>query len=206
YESRRFEQRNRMKPQLKQTNDSSLKSNTDAPDLWRQVLPRLIPQVYSMLRRRGIHPALAEELTQKTIFDAIRRRETYDASKGTLEQWIFSIAKNNRALEMRQRQNRPKPDGQLLQYLEVMDSTPMPDTVLEQQETAALVREGLSQLNEKERTVLKDKYLEDLSARQICMKLKLSEKAVHSLLYRARISLREKLIQLAPQFREEQTL
>ncbi|MHC4257992.1 MAG: RNA polymerase sigma factor [Planctomycetota bacterium] len=195
-----------MKPQLKQTNDSSLKSNTDAPDLWRQVLPRLIPQVYSMLRRRGIHPALAEELTQKTIFDAIRRRETYDASKGTLEQWIFSIAKNNRALEMRQRQNRPKPDGQLLQYLEVMDSTPMPDTVLEQQETAALVREGLSQLNEKERTVLKDKYLEDLSARQICMKLKLSEKAVHSLLYRARISLREKLIQLAPQFREEQTL
>ncbi|MFZ9011553.1 MAG: RNA polymerase sigma factor [Anaerohalosphaeraceae bacterium] len=195
-----------MKPQLKQTNDSSLKSNTDAPDLWRQVLPRLIPQVYSMLRRRGIHPALAEELTQKTIFDAIRRRETYDASKGTLEQWIFSIAKNNLALEMRQRQNRPKPDGQLLQYLEVMDSTPMPDTVLEQQETAALVREGLSQLNEKERTVLKDKYLEDLSARQICMKLKLSEKAVHSLLYRARISLREKLIQLAPQFREEQTL
>ncbi|MFZ9024281.1 MAG: RNA polymerase sigma factor [Anaerohalosphaeraceae bacterium] len=195
-----------MKPQLKQTNDSSLKSNTDAPDLWRQVLPRLIPQVYSMLRRRGIHPALAEELTQKTIFDAIRRRETYDASKGTLEQWIFTIAKNNLTLEMRQRQNHPKPDGQLLQYLEVMDSTSMPDTVLERQETAALVREGLSQLNEKERTVLKDKYLEDLSARQICMKLKLSEKAVHSLLYRARISLREKLIQLAPQFREEQTL
>ena len=195
-----------MKPQLKQSKDSSLKSNTDAPDLWRQVLPRLIPQVYSMLRRRGIHPALAEELTQKTIFDAIRRRETYDPSKGTLEQWIFTIAKNNLALEMRQRQNRPKPDGQLLQYLEVMDSALMPDSVLEKQETAALVREGLSQLNEKEQTVLKDKYLDDLSARQICMKLKLSEKAVHSLLYRARISLREKLLQLAPQFNEEQTL
>ena len=107
---------------------------------------------------------------------------------------------------MRQRQNRPKPDGQLLQYLEVMDSAPMPDTFLEKQETAALVREGLSHLNEKEQTVLKDKYLDDLSARQICMKLKLSEKAVHSLLYRARISLREKLLQLAPQFNEEQTL
>jgi RNA polymerase sigma-70 factor (ECF subfamily) len=195
-----------MKPQLKQSNDSSLKINTDALDLWRQVLPGLIPQVYRMLTRRGIHPALAEELTQKTIFDAIRRRETYDSSKGTLEQWIFTIAKNNLALEMRQRQNRPKPDGQLLQYLEVMDSAPMPEAVLEQQETAALVREGLSQLNEKERTVLKGKYIEDLSARQICLKLKLSEKAVHSLLYRARISLREKLIQLAPQFREEQTL
>ncbi|MHC5122180.1 MAG: RNA polymerase sigma factor [Planctomycetota bacterium] len=195
-----------MKPQLKQINDSSLKINTSSSELWRQALPGLIPLVYQMLIRRGIHPALAEELTQKTIFDAIRRRETYEASKGTLEQWIFTIAKNNLALEMRQRQNRPKPDGQLLQYLEMMDSAPMPDAVLEQQETAALVREGLSQLNAKEQTVLKDKYLDDLSARQICMKLKLSEKAVHSLLYRARISLREKLIQLAPQFNEEQTL
>ena len=195
-----------MKPQLKQSNDSSLKINTDAPDLWRQVLPGLIPLVYQMLTRRGIHPALAEELTQKTIFDALRRRETYDPSKGMLEQWVFSIAKNNLALEMRQRQNRPKPDGQLLQYLEVMDSAPMPDTLLEKKETAALVREGLSQLNGKEQTVPKDKYLDDLSARQICMKLKLSEKAVHSLLYRARISLREKLLQLAPQFNEEQTL
>ena len=80
-----------------------------------------------MFTRRGIHPALAEELTQKTIFDAIRRRETYDSSKGTLEQWIFTIAKNNLALEMRQRQYRPKPDGQLLKSLEVMDSAPIPD-------------------------------------------------------------------------------
>jgi RNA polymerase sigma-70 factor (ECF subfamily) len=195
-----------MKPQMKQSNDSSLKINTDAPDLWRQVLPGLIPLVYQMLTRRGIHQALAEELTQKTIFDAIRRRETYDSSKGTLEQWIFTIAKNNLALEMRQRQNRPKPDGQLLQYLEVMDSAPIPDTVLEKQETAVLVRKGLSQLNEKERTVLKDKYIEDRSARQIGKTMNLSEKAVHSLLYRARISLREKLLQLAPQFNEEQTL
>ena len=195
-----------MKPRITQSNDSSLKIHTDAPDLWRRALPRLIPLICRMLTRRGIHPALAEELTQKTIFDAIRRRETYDSSKGTLEQWIFTIAKNNLALEMRQRQNRPKPDGQLLQYLEVMDSAPMPDSVLEKQETAALVREGLSQLNEKEQTVLKDKYLDDLSARQICMKLKLSEKAVHSLLYRARISLRDKLIHLAPQFNEEQIL
>ena len=72
--------------------------------------------------------------------------------------------------------------------------------------TASLVRKGLSLLNEKEQTVLKDKYIEDRSARQIGKTLKISEKAVHSLLYRARISLREKLIQLAPHFNEEQPL
>ncbi|MCD6389542.1 MAG: sigma-70 family RNA polymerase sigma factor, partial [Desulfobulbaceae bacterium] len=62
---------------------------------------------------------------------------------------------NNLALEMRQRQYRPKPDGQLLKSLEVMDSAPMPDAVLEQAETATLVRKALSQLNEKEQAVLK---------------------------------------------------
>ncbi|MCD6174636.1 MAG: sigma-70 family RNA polymerase sigma factor [Planctomycetes bacterium] len=187
-----------MRPQITQSNDSSLKIHTDAPDLWRQALPRLIPLICRMLTRRGIHPALAEELTQKTIFDAIRRRETYDSSKGTLEQWIFTIAKNNLALEMRQRQYRPKPDGQLLKSLEVMDSAPMPDAVLELAETASLVRKALSQLSEKEQTVLKDKYIQDRPARQIGKTLKISEKAVYDLLYRARISLREKLIQLAP--------
>lgn len=191
---------------MTQPNDSSLEIHTDAGDLWRQVLPRLIPLVYRMLNRRGLHPALAEELTQKTIFDAIRRRETYDSSKGTLEQWIFTIAKNNLALEMRQRQYRPKPDGQLLKSLEVMDSAPIPDAVLERAETAALVRKALAQLGEKEQAVLKEKYIDDRSARQIGKTLKLSEKAVHNLLYRARISLREKLLQLAPQFNEEQTL
>ena len=116
------------------------------------------------------------------------------------------MAKNNLALEMRRRQNCPRPDGQLLKSLEMMDSAPMPDTVLEQAETASLVRKAFSHLNEKEQTVLTDKYIEDRSARQIGKTLQITEKAVHNLLYRARISLREKLLQLAPQFNEEQTL
>lgn len=192
--------------ELKQAHERSLKIQTGMPEVWRQALTRLIPLVYAMLIRKGLHPSLAEELTQKSIFDAIRRRETYEPSKGTLEQWIFTIAKNNLALEMRQRQNRPKPDGQLLKYLEVVDSSPLPDAVLEHKETAGLVRKALSQLPDKEQVVLKEKYLQDRSARQIGEILKTSEKAVHSLLYRARISLREKLIQLAPQFNEEQSI
>lgn len=192
--------------ELKQAHERSLKIQTGMPEVWRQALTRLIPLVYAMLIRKGLHPSLAEELTQKSIFDAIRRRETYEPSKGTLEQWIFTIAKNNLALEMRQRQNRPKPDGQLLKYLEVVDSSPLPDAVLEHKETAGLLRKALSQLPDKEQVVLKEKYLQDRSARQIGEILKTSEKAVHSLLYRARISLREKLIQLAPQFNEEQSI
>jgi RNA polymerase sigma-70 factor (ECF subfamily) len=192
--------------ELKQANDSSLKIQTGASEVWREALPRLIPRIYAMLVGKGIHPALAEELTQKSIFDAIRRRQVYDPALGTLEQWIFAIAKNNMALEIRQQQTRPKPDGQLLKYLEVMDSSPLPDSVLEQNETKMLLNQALGRLSPMEQAVLRDKYMEDRSARQIGKTLKISEKAVHSLLYRARIALREKLIQLAPHFSEEQSI
>jgi RNA polymerase sigma-70 factor (ECF subfamily) len=195
-----------MEPQMVQTTDSSLEIQTGSPDLWRQVLARTIPQLYGMFIRRGTHAALAEELTQKTVFDAIRRYETYEPSKGTPEQWLFTIAKNNLALEMRNRQNHAKPDSDLLKYLDAMDSAPLPYEILERKETAELVRTALSKLDSKEQAVLTSKYLEDKTARQIGSLMKISEKAVHSLLYRARISLREKLIQLAPQFREEQQI
>jgi len=45
--------------------------------------------------------------------------------------------------------------------------------------------------------VLTYKYLDDLPARTIAERLGLTEKAVHSLLYRARISLRNTLQQSA---------
>ncbi len=193
-----------MEPQMKQTFDSVVEIQTGAPDVWRQVLARTIPQLYGLFIRRGVNAGLAEELTQQTVFDAIRRYETYDASKGSPEQWLFTIGKNNLALEMRNRQNHAKPAGDILKYLEAMDTQPLPEELLEQKENADLVRTALSQLDEKAQAVLKSKYLEDCTARQIAGPLKLTEKAVHSLLYRARIALRDKLIQLAPQFKEEQ--
>ena len=193
-----------MEPHMKQTDDSSLEIQTGAPGLWRQVLTRTIPQIYGLLVRRGVDPALAEELTQKTVFDAIRRHETYDTSKGTPEQWLFTIAKNNLALEMRNRTTHAQPNSDLLKYLDAMDTHPLPDELFQRKETAELVRTALSQLDPKEHAVLKSKYLDDLSARQIGKTMKLSEKAVHNLLYRARRALRDKLIQLAPQFSQEQ--
>ncbi len=195
-----------MEPQMKQTDDSSLEIQTGAPGVWRGVLARTIPQLYGLFIRRGIDAGLAEELTQRTVFDAIRRYETYESSKGSPEQWMFTIAKNNLALEMRNRSTHARPDSDVLKYLEAMDSAPLPDEVLERKETTQLVRTALSQLDDKEQLVLKSKYLHDMTARQIGKAIKLSEKAVHSLLYRARNSLRNKLIQLAPQFSQEQNI
>ena len=195
-----------MNPEPNKTDENTFAMTSGNADAWKDLLAQTIPQLYGMFIKRGLHPALAEELTQKTVFDAIRGRTGFDPAKGSPRQWLFAIASNNLALEMRQRQTRPHPDSDLLQYLEAIDTQPMPDAILEHQETALLVQKALLQMDPKEHAVLKAKYLKDLSARDIARQLKLTEKAVHSLLYRARAALREKLIQLAPHFKEEQKI
>lgn len=168
-----------------------------AADIWGEFLKREIPQLYGMFMRRWPNPTLAEELVQRTVFDAVRGRGSYDPSRGSPEGWIFGIARNNIRLEMRRRASRPAVDGDISSHLEAIDSKPLPDEVLEHKETAAVVRSALSRLESKEQAVLMAKYIEGLSARNIARQMGVTEKAVHSLLYRARISLRQQLKQMA---------
>ena len=158
---------------------------------WRQALVRGIPQIYGLFIRHRIHPALAEELTQKTILDAVAGSKTFNKQKGTIGSWMIGIAKKNLALEMRQRAKRPKLNTDISRYFEQLDSEPLPDELLEKKETAEIVRMAMENLRDSERQVLKAKYIEDISARMIAERMDITEKAVHSLLYRARNSLRE---------------
>jgi RNA polymerase sigma-70 factor (ECF subfamily) len=167
-------------------------------DMWREFLSREIPRLYGMFMRRWPNPALAEELVQKTVFDAVRGRSSYEPTKGSGEEWIFGIARNNIRLEIRKRASRPSVDGDISGYMETIDKEPLPDEVLEQKETAAVVKAALDSLASKEQAVLRAKYIEGLSARDIGRRLGVTEKAVHSLLYRARISLRRELEKMAP--------
>jgi RNA polymerase sigma-70 factor (ECF subfamily) len=166
--------------------------------IWREFICREIPRLYGLFMRRWPNPSLAEELVQRTVFDAVRGRAGYDPSRGSPEEWIFGIARNNIRLEIRRRASRPSVDGDISSYLEAIDREPLPDEVLEQKETAVIVRAALNRLERKEQTVLKAKYIEGLSAGEIARQMDITKKAVHSLLYRARISLREELRQIAP--------
>lgn len=162
-------------------------------DIWREFIGREIPRLYRLFLKSWPNPSLAEELVQKTVFDAVRGRISYNPEKGSPEEWIGGIARNAIRLELRKRASRPGTNGELGRYFEAIDAKLLPDEVLERKETAAIVRTALGTLESKEETVLRAKYIEGLPAREIAVEMKMTEKAVHSLLYRAKISLREKL-------------
>ena len=168
-------------------------------EIWRDFISQQIPRLYGLFMKRWPNPSLAEELVQKTMLDAVRGRSSYDPCKGGPEEWILGIARNNINLEARNRASRPSPNGDIGRYFAAIDNQPLPDEVLERQETTLIVRSAMSRLEAKEQAVLKAKYIEGLDARDISRQMNVTEKAVHSMLYRARISLRQELKRVAIQ-------
>ena len=116
-----------------------------------------------------------------------------------------AVRKNVR-LEIRKRASRPGIDGDISGYIEAIDSEPLPDEVLERKETAVIVQTALGKLESKEQAVLKARYIEGLRAQEIAGRIGVSKKAVYSLLYRAKISLRDELKSIAPLNSEGQKL
>jgi RNA polymerase sigma-70 factor (ECF subfamily) len=172
-------------------------------EVWREFLSRVIPQLYGMFMKSWRNRSLAEELVQRSVFDAVRGLSSYEPSKGSPEEWIFGIARNNIRLEIRRRASRGGIDGDISGYLEVIDSKPLPEEVIERAETAEIVRTALGRLQSKEQEVLRAKYIEGLSAREIAERIRVTEKAVHSLLYRARNLLAQEIKRIAPLYKEE---
>lgn len=166
-------------------------------DVWRAFIERQIPRLYGLFLRSWPNRSLAEELVQRTVFDAVRGRSGYDPTRGGPEDWMLAIARNNIRLEVRKRAGRPTPNGDVGRYFEAIDTKPLPDELLEREETAGMVRLALSRLESKEQAVLEAKYIQEFTADEISRRMGTTEKAVHSLLYRARISLHRELERLA---------
>jgi hypothetical protein len=54
--------------------------------IWQELISREIPRLYGMFMKRWPNPSLAEELLQRTVFDAVRGYASYDPSRGNPEE------------------------------------------------------------------------------------------------------------------------
>ena len=67
--------------------------------LYERTFPRVYAYVYSLLRDR----AAAEDVTAQAFERAYRKRAGYRSRRGTLEAWLFAIARNAALDELRRR-------------------------------------------------------------------------------------------------------
>jgi len=146
-------------------------------------------------------PDEAEDLAQEVFLRVYRTRVKY-TPKAKFSTWLFTIANNLALNALRDRHRRPHlplavsesgsvgpgPGDCLAAHREGA-----PGQLVQQAELAAVIRQALDGLNDRQRMAVVLNKFEDMGYAEIAAVMGLSTKAVKSLLSRARCKLREAL-------------
>jgi RNA polymerase sigma-70 factor (ECF subfamily) len=156
------------------------------------------PRLYRFALPRLDHNAdLTEEIVQSTLCAAVTKIATF-RGEATLFTWLCTICRREIGA-LRRKEGRypgsalPEESPQVRAALESLAATlsERPDSELLRAEVARLVQVALDCLPRWYARALEMKYLEDLSVKEIAVKLNLGNKAAESLLTRARQAFRE---------------
>lgn len=164
------------------------------PEAWRAVYHELGGDLFGYAYHLlcGNRP-LVEETAQSIWLIAIDRFTQFDPHRGTLRNWLFAIARQQVVLHYRQKLNRPQEttDIESLGALYSEDASLVtPPEVMEQLERRDVVRAAMLCLSDDRRRVLLGKYVDGLTVSELAASTSRTEKAVESLLSRAKRQLR----------------
>jgi RNA polymerase sigma factor (sigma-70 family) len=193
-----------------------LQNDFDAP--WRQraldghgdavneLAQAAIEPLYQFcFHRLGRNRHLCEEVVQETLLRAIRSLDHYDPSRAenNIFPWLTGLARNE-IRRVLSRENATvslealweKVDHDLCQLFTRLEAEPLPDEVLQREETCELVSATMSQLPLHYREALEAKYVLGKSVRDLANTWRTTEKAVESQLTRARQAFRATFLAL----------
>jgi RNA polymerase sigma-70 factor (ECF subfamily) len=165
----------------------------------------LLPLFRFSFHRVGGNRHLCEEVVQETLLRALRDLDRYDPGRcgNNIFPWLTGLARNEihrvlgrekNAVSLEQLWTRL--DQDLRAIITRLESQEFPDSLLERQETRALVNATMAQLPPHYRQALEAKYVDGQSVRDIALDGRQTEKAVESLLGRARQAFRETFLAL----------
>jgi len=155
---------------------------------------RHLDSLYEFVHYRvGGDRATAEDVVQDTLLVALEKLPTWDG-RASLYGWLCGIARNK--VRAHRRKRRPvlvedllaETDPEIDALLSRVEHEPLPDWILERQETQELVGATLSSLPPEYRSLLVDKYVDDKSVRELAAERGRGEKAAESTLHRARLA------------------
>lgn len=140
---------------------------------------------------------LAGDVAQETFVTALETIERFDPARGEMFPWLTHIARNciRKALRQRSRDSALSDfwediDHRLPRVLTDLGTSILPEELLEQKETAELVRMALTNLPLRYQIVLRRRYFEELSLHEMAALEGSSEGAMKVLLHRARQAFR----------------
>lgn len=158
---------------------------------WQELYHRLLPSAWREACARVSDREVAEEIVAETFLALVRNLHTLDPEECKLHGWIRQVVRNKISDWARRKNSqtralegaRHNPPGRC-------SETPVEELLAI--EKRALIVNVLGMLRDDQRTVLELKYAEGLAVRDIAERLDQTEKAIESLLYRARVDFRRK--------------
>jgi RNA polymerase sigma-70 factor (ECF subfamily) len=177
----------------------------DDVDAFSLLVDRYRPAVFGRFFRQFGDRQEAEDLAQEVFLRLFRSRRAYQP-RAKFATWVFHVAANVGRNAVRRRRRKPwtaigqlsgEADEAFAQHY-LPDHGEEPSRPLERAELAEGVRRAVAGLPARPRAALELQF-EDRSYREIATRLAMTPKAAKSLLYRARLQLRESLAPLASQ-------
>ncbi len=161
------------------------------PTAFAAVYDHYYPRVYTYARYRVSEASVAEDLTAQIFERVLVRIGDYDPNLAPFAAWLFTIARNTVNDYLRGVQRHPI--GPLETQDHLVSPEPLPEEIAVRRETNAELLTALGVLSDREREVLALKFAGGLTNRRIAAIVRLSEKNVSVILYRAVKRLRHRL-------------
>jgi RNA polymerase sigma-70 factor (ECF subfamily) len=169
-------------------------------EAFERIVTRYEPRLLTILHHLVGSRDQAEDLAQEVFLRVFRARKSYQPG-ARFATWLFTIAhhvaSNARRTKARRREITLRPrqdDSQSMPALEQLakaGSGTMPAKQMDRAETAEIVRLAIQSLSARQRMAVLLCKFEDMSYADIGEVMKLSPKAIKSLLSRARVNLRD---------------
>jgi RNA polymerase sigma-70 factor (ECF subfamily) len=162
--------------------------------LMRNYYPHILNFVYRFLGDRQLSEDLTQDIFMKVYKSARRYRP-----RSKFKTWLYTIAKNTCLNELRRNRGQmvsfdepvPSAEGQIKK--EISDPHADPAGKFLQKEKKALIRAAINELPENQRIAVLLRRYESFSYAEIAATLNVTDKAVKSLLSRAKVNLKNKL-------------
>jgi len=143
------------------------------------------PRIFNYIYYRTLNASLADDLVGTVMLNIVRGYESFDATKGNLDAWVFRVARNAMFSHFRKTKD-------------IVDVDSVSETVFAYEdeeenldERGNTVREMLKVLNDEERELVYLKFWEELSNKEIGERLGMNASTVSTKLWRANEKMRK---------------
>jgi RNA polymerase sigma-70 factor (ECF subfamily) len=168
------------------------------PGACAELYDRFAPGIFRFALTRLGDVGSAEDTVIETMADAVRDVRRFNPRRSSLAPWLFGIARRRVHLEIRRlRRRKSAPESAQVSVesvLDVTDGRDMAASAVDRLDARRKVAELRGLLSDREMAVLVLSCVEELSAREIGQVIGRSERAVHSILHRAKTKARERLL------------